>query len=301
MRIAITGAEGQLGSELCRRLGDEAIALDLPDFDLTDRQGVVATLLDLRPEAVVNTAAYTAVDKAEDQPELCWRVNTEGVAAVAEACRALDIPLVQISTDYVFGAGGRNQPYRETDEPSPQGVYARSKLEGEREAARWTRHFVVRTCGLYGRRGKRAAGNFVETMLRAAQSGKAIRVVGDQQCTPTYVPHLAKAVLFLLGTQRYGIYHVVNTGETTWYDFAREIFGRLGLRPPLEKITTAQYGAPAPRPSYSVLDTGKYHSLPGRPAMPPWQDALAEYLGAREMPAQEGLARRQAHLFDGTP
>ncbi len=280
MRIAITGAGGQLGSELCRLLGDRAVALDLPEFDLTDRDLVLQTLETIAPDAVVNTAAYTLVDQAEDEPGLCRQVNSLGVRYLAEACRAADRPLVQISTDYVFDGIGRSTPYRETDEPQPRGIYAQSKLEGERAAALCPKHLIVRTSGLYGRPGPRSPGNFVLTMLRLAESHTSLRVVDDQHCTPSYVPHVAQAVHFLLGTTAYGTYHVVNTGHTTWHGMATEIFRQAGLGVRLERISTAEYGAKAPRPPYSVLDTSKYLAVEDRPALPRWQDALAEFLAS---------------------
>ena len=282
MRIVVTGSGGQLGSELCRQLGSGAVGLDLPDFDLTDRDWVVRTLTEIAPQAVINAAGFTQVDKAEEQVELCRAVNVQGVAHLAEACRRLDCPLVEISTDYVFGGdAGRRVPYRETDEPRPLGVYGRSKLEGERRAAMWHKRYIVRTCGLYGRPGPRWGGNFVETMLRRGAEGKRLGVVRDQHCTPSYVPHVARAVRFLVGTDAYGTYHVVNRGETTWHDFAAELFRQAGLDVRLEPITTSEYGAAAPRPGYSVLDTGKYHALHGAPPMPRWEEALAEYLAVR--------------------
>ena len=278
MKIAVTGAGGQLGSELCRLLGDRAVALDLPEFDLTDRDLVSRTLKSLHPDAIVNTAAYTLVDKAEDEPDVCRQVNSLGVLHLADACRAADCPLVQVSTDYVFDGIGRSTPYRETDEPRPRGVYAQSKLEAERFAAACPKHFVVRTSGLYGRPGPRSPGNFVLTMLRLAQSRPSLRVVDDQRCTPSYVPHVARAVEFLLSTAAYGTYHVVNSGQTTWHGMAAEIFRQSGLNVRLDSISTAEYGARAPRPAYSVLDTSKYLALEGRPPLPSWQDALAEFL-----------------------
>ncbi|HVX10375.1 MAG TPA: dTDP-4-dehydrorhamnose reductase [Pirellulales bacterium] len=286
MAIAITGSGGQLGQELCRQLGSAAIALDLPEFDLTDASRVRQTLAELRPQAVINTAAFTQVDRAEEQSELCWQINSTGVGHVTSVCRELAVPLVQISTDYVFGGDAhRARPYREEDRPDPQGVYARSKLGGEEQAAGWPQHIIVRTCGLYGKPGpKTPAGNFVDTMLRLARQGKSLRVVADQHCTPSYVPHVARALLFLLEHRHFGLYHVVNGGATTWYDFAQEIFRQAGLGVSVERITTAQYGARAPRPPFSVLDTSKYHRL-GGPEMPSWQQGLAEYLSATTRPA----------------
>lgn len=282
MTIAVTGSQGQLGAELCRQLGNEAAGLDLPEFDLTDCRVVCSRLEELRPEAVINTAAYTLVDRAEGDAERCRAVNVDGVRHLAEACRALDVPLVQISTDYVFGqAPAERRPWRETDQPQPQGVYAKSKFEGELAAASWDQHLVVRTCGLYGRLGPNSPGNFVETMLRLGAAGKPLRIVDDQHCTPSYVAHVARAIRFLLGAGARGIYHVVNTGETTWFGFAAEIFRQAGLAVEMTRITTAEYGAPAPRPSFSVLGTYKYQSMPGGPVLPAWQEALAEYLKAR--------------------
>jgi dTDP-4-dehydrorhamnose reductase len=305
MKIAITGSQGQLGMELLRQYEPRRpdfepgcvtpepislVGLDLPQFDLTDRDHVLEKFETLRPDVIINTAAFTLVDKAEQEADLCRRINVEGLRNLVAACRRLDCALVQISTDYVFGRdAARRTPYRETDEPGPQGVYGQTKLDGERAAAQWPKHLIVRTCGLYGRLGQRSAGNFVETMLRLAANnlrsapGRSLRVVDDQQCAPTYVPHLARAIRFLVAAGARGTYHVVNAGQTTWCEFAREIFRQSRLDVPVEPITTAQYGAPAPRPAYSILDTAKYHSLAGCPKMPSWQDALAEYLACRQI------------------
>jgi dTDP-4-dehydrorhamnose reductase len=279
VRIVVIGSRGQLGSELCRQLGDEAIGLDRAALDITDPAAVASCLSELAPDAVVNTAAYTLVDKAEQQTQLCDAVNRAAVGHLAETCRQLDCVLVQISSDYVFGADRSPQvPWLEQDEPAPQGVYAVSKLAGEHSAANAPRHFIVRTCGLYGQRGSgHAAGNFVDTMLRLSRERTLLRVVDDQHCTPSFVPDVAAAIQRLLGTSAYGVYHVVNAGATTWHDFAAEIFRQRGIRIDLERITTAQYAAPAPRPAYSVLDTSKLESLIGAP-LRPWREALAAYL-----------------------
>jgi dTDP-4-dehydrorhamnose reductase len=281
MRIVVTGAYGQLGGELCRQLGDAAIPLDVDTLDLTDGAAVVERLTAIGPEAVVNCAAYTAVDKAEAEPDKCRAVNALAVAHLARACGRLACPLVQISTDYVFGAVTPSpRPWREDDPCQPQDVYARTKLEGEQAAAQHEKHLIVRTCGLYARRSDPRAANFVKTMLRLGASRPELRVVNDQHCTPTFVPHLARAIRFLLdagGTRApWGIYHVTNTGEATWCEFATEIFRQAQMNVAIRPITTAEYGAPAARPSYSVLDTSAYHRL-GGPPMPDWKAALAEY------------------------
>ncbi len=286
MSVVVTGSNGQLGGELCRRLGAEAIPLDIDTLDLTDGPAAIARLLALKPAAVVHCAAYTQVDRAEGEPEKCWAVNAKAVEHIVAACGRLDCPLVQISTDYVFGATPKNpRPWREDDLPSPQGVYAKTKLEGERIAARHPKHWIVRTCGLYTRRSDLRAVNFVKTMLRLGGQRSELCVVDDQHCTPTYVPHLARAILFLLtgngSPAPWGIYHVTNTGQTTWREFAAEIFRLAGMNVAIRPITSAQYAAASPRPSYSVLDTSLYHSL-GGPAMPDWKAALAEYFTEHE-------------------
>ncbi|HLA86200.1 MAG TPA: dTDP-4-dehydrorhamnose reductase [Thermoguttaceae bacterium] len=279
MKIAVVGAEGQLGSQLLRQFADEAVALDLPDFDLTDRRGVVQQLDALRPDVVVNTAAYTQVDRAESEPEKARAVNVEGVIHLVEACRRLDAALVQISTDYVFGGDvGRATPYRETDPPAPLNVYGRTKLDAERVAADLKKHLIVRTSGLYGPASPRGGGNFPTTMLRLAASGKNLAVVDDQHCTPSYTPHVARAVAWLVRRQVHGTYHIVNQGATTWHGFAAELFRLAGRTVELTAIRSDQYPSAAQRPAYSVLDTSRYEALPGRPELPSWREALAEYL-----------------------
>lgn len=282
MRIVVTGARGQLGGELCRQLGDDALPLDRGTLDLTQRPAVLDTMLCLKPDLVVNCAGYTQVDQAEREPDVCRAVNATAVGYLAEACRELDSPLVQISTDYVFaGDKSRTTPYREDDRPSARGVYALTKLEAERAAAWHAKHLIVRTCGLYARPTDQRAGSFVKTMLRLGRTQPRLRVVSDQHCTPGYVPHVARAVLFLAGhgaakPAPWGIYHVTNAGATTWYVFASEIFRQADLDVALEPISTVAYGAPAPRPAYSVLDITAYGRL-GGPPMPHWKAALAEY------------------------
>ncbi|MBN1911072.1 MAG: dTDP-4-dehydrorhamnose reductase [Pirellulales bacterium] len=281
MSVVVIGSGGQLGWELCRQYGDEAVGLDQPDFDLTDQAEVVLRLTEIEPEAVINAAAYTHVDQAEEQPLQARAVNVEGVKYLAAACRALGCPLVHVSTDYVFsGDDGRTVPYRETDPPRPKGVYAQTKLEGEQRAAAWEKHIIVRTCGLYGRGGPQASGNFVKTMLRLSGTQDVLGIVADQHCTPSYVRDVARAIRYLTGTTAWGTYHVVNRGQTTWLDFAAEIFRLVRREVELRPITTEAYGAPAPRPRFSVLDTSRYDSMPNRPELPSWQSALADYLAA---------------------
>jgi len=283
MAIVITGANGQLGSELSRQLGDEAVGLSRRQLDITNRDEVARVLKDLRPEVVINAAAYTQVDRAEEETEVCRRVNVEAVANLVSACEELGAVLVQVSSDYVFdnSPNPNQKPWTEVDVPSPQGAYALSKFDGEAAAARCRRHFIVRTCGLYGRVAPPGqATNFVETMLRLAQSRDHLRVIDDQHCTPSSTVDVARATIFLMRSEAFGLYHITNAGETTWFALAKEIFRQAGLTLTVEAISTEEYAAAAPRPRYSVLDTAKYRAL-GGPELPDWQTALAAYLGAR--------------------
>ena len=280
--VVVTGSEGQLGAELCRQLGAAAVGLTRAECNLVNKAQMAETVKRLQPGVVINTAAYTAVDRAENEPGACHAVNAGGVAGLAEICRGLDCVLVQLSTDYVFGGDTERQsPYCEEDEPSPVNVYGQSKLAGERHAARWQKHFIVRTCGLYGALAKPTQSNFVDTMLRLGRERDRLRIVDDQYCTPSYTVHVANAILFLAQFQAFaegfGTYHVVNEGGTTWHAFASEIFKQAGLRTITDRITTREYGALARRPAYSVLDTRKYEAL-GAPRLPAWKFALAEYL-----------------------
>lgn len=290
MTILVTGAAGQLGGELCHRLGDRATGVDVDHLDLTDAAAVVAYLERLSPAAVVNCAAITHVDRAEQGAERCFAVNAGAVATLAEMCRRLDIPLVQISTDYVFGGDpSRATPYAEDDPPAPLGVYGASKLAGEQHAATWRRHTIVRSCGLYAAaRPQQQVQNFAQTMLRLGRRQSVVRVVDDQICSPTYVPNLAAAVLYLLEAEAYGTFHVVDRGAASWHGFAKELFRQAGLTTRVEAISTAEYlaerqraasspTAVAQRPAYSVLDTTKYERL-GGPAMTTWRQSIAAYL-----------------------
>lgn len=281
-KILVTGARGQLGAELCEQLGDRAVGLGHVELDIADREAVLRVVREVRPAMVINSAAYTKVDQAEKEPELARAINATAVSYLAEACAEVDSHLVEISTDYVFGAADSPYvPHVESDPVAPQGVYARTKHAGDEAAAAYPRHTIVRTCGLYGHPDPTSkAPNFVDTMLRLGRERPLVRVVGDQHCTPSYVRHVARAVVFLAEGGHRGMYHVTNGGATTWHDLAAEVFRLAKLPVKLEEITTAEFGAPAPRPSYSVLDTSKYHAL-GGPVMPKWQDAVAEYLGTR--------------------
>jgi dTDP-4-dehydrorhamnose reductase len=232
----------------------------------------------IKADVVINTAAFNRVDDCEDDPAHAFSVNSFGPRNLAQACAEWDCALMHISTDYVFG-GEKSKPYTEDDSPNPLSVYGASKLAGEyfvRNICR--KHFVVRTCGLYGSAGSRGkSGNFVETMIRLAREGKPVRVVDDQILTPTSTQDLSEKLKELVQTQAYGLYHITNHGQCSWYEFAAEIFGLLALKPDFGRTTTKEFGAKARRPPYSVLASTKLESL-GLTELPRWEDALERYL-----------------------
>jgi dTDP-4-dehydrorhamnose reductase len=283
VKYAVLGGAGQLGRDLCPRLVGEVVALTRERADLTRPETLRSTLEKIRPDVVVNCAAYNFVDRAESEPEAAFAVNAWGVRQLALACRDLGCLLVHFSTDYVFGLDeSRRTPYREDDAPGPVSVYGLSKLAGEYLVrSLCPRHLVIRTCGLYGVHGSGGKGtNFVETMLRLAGQGKTPRVVADQVLTPGYTVDVATAVVELLRTGQTGLYHVTNAGSSSWHEFAAAIFELAGLKVDVTPTTSAAYGAPARRPAYSVLSTEKYHQL-GLPPLRPWREALAAYLQER--------------------
>jgi dTDP-4-dehydrorhamnose reductase len=283
MKIAVLGSAGQLGRDLGPRLTGEVFPLTREQIDLAQPATIRPALEQIRPDVVVNCAAYNFVDKAESEPEAAFAVNAWGVRELAMACRDLGCVLVQFSSDYVFGLDtARESPYAETDAPGPVSVYGLSKLAGEYLVRSiCPRHFVIRTCGLYGVWGAGGkGGNFVETMLRVAAQGKPLRVVADQVCTPSYTVDVATATAALISSERFGLYHIVNGGSCTWHGFAAAIFEMAGVHANPTAITSAEYGAPARRPGYGVLATEKYHTV--GPAMRPWREALAAYLEERK-------------------
>jgi dTDP-4-dehydrorhamnose reductase len=281
MKTAIVGARGQLGQDLCRALSGAVVTLDRPDVDLKRPETLAAALGAHRPDMVVNCAAYNFVDRAEDEPRETFAVNALGARDLAQACRDLDCALVHLSSDFVFGLDAqRRTPYTEMDAAGPLSVYGSSKLAGEHFVqAICPRHFVIRTCGLYGRHGQGGkGGNFVEAMLKRAAAGVPWKVVDDQECTPTATADLAAAIAALIGTDAYGLYHLTNAGSCNWFQFAQAILAEAGLADRVQPTTSAAYGAKARRPRYSVLDCSKYVGL-GLPPMHDWRDALRNYLG----------------------
>jgi dTDP-4-dehydrorhamnose reductase len=289
VKYAVLGAAGQLGRDLCPRLAGEVVALTRERADLTRPETLRAALGEIRPDVVVNCAAYNFVDRAESEPEAAFAVNAWGVRQLALVCRDLGCLLVHFSSDYVFGMDEtRCTPYREDDAPGPVSVYGLGKLAGEYLVrSLCPQHLVVRTCGLYGVHGSGGKGtNFVETMLRLAGQGKPLRVVADQVLTPSYTVDVAAAVVGLLRAGPAGLYHLTNTGCCSWHDFSAAVFALSGLQPDLAPTTSAAYGAPARRPAYSVLSTEKYHQR-GLPTLRSWREALAAYLQERTKAAAQ--------------
>jgi dTDP-4-dehydrorhamnose reductase len=272
MRVLITGANGQLGSELCRALtGDTIIAKDLPSFDLASEQ-VTEQIVEARPDVIIHAGAYTDVDGAEREPERATAVNVSGTERVARAAVRTGARLVYVSTDYVFD-GLQQVPYREQDIPHPVNHYGLTKWQGEQAVlSSGAKALVVRTAWLFGRAGK----NFVKSIVQAAQSQPCLKVVNDQRGCPTYAEDLAQAVVFLLHRDVDGIVHVTNSGACTWHEFAEAIVQEMGRAGPVLPITTGQAGRLAKRPAYSVLSGERLASL-GR-ALPDWRQALKRFV-----------------------
>jgi dTDP-4-dehydrorhamnose reductase len=289
MRVAVLGAAGQLGRDLCSpsRLPGTVVPLTRAEIDLEKPDTIAAYLAGDRPDVLVNCAAYNFVDKAEADPAPAFAANGLGVRLLAQACAAAGVKLVHVSTDYVFGLDAtRAEPFSEADAPGPVSAYGLSKLVGEYAVrAAHPDNLVVRTCGLYGVWGSGGkGGNFVETMLRVASQGKPLKVVNDQRCTPSYTADVADAIGVLLRIGASGLYHVTNAGSCTWYEFAAEIFRQAGVNADLSPITSEQFGAPARRPPYSVLSNAKLAAASVLGGLQSWQDALGAYLAERAKP-----------------
>ena len=276
MKIFLTGAEGQLGKELQRRLqGSDFLPTDVKELDITDADAVAAMIGKYRPDVVIHGAAYTQVDAAEEKIDLAYRVNAIGTQNIAMACRRVSATMIYISTDYVFD-GKLGRAYTEIDQTNPLSIYGKSKYAGEVLARQATdRLFVLRTAWLYG-----DGPNFVRTMLKLGQERDSLQVVNDQFGCPTGTTDLAEAVLRFSQTERYGTYHAVNTGVATWYEFACKIFELAGnTKVMVSPVTTAEFVRPAPRPAYSPLDT-RLLSLALGWQMRSWQEALSDFLDA---------------------
>jgi len=278
MVVLVSGAGGQLGQAL------QSIARNYPnigfqffgsaDLDITSKAAVDETFQNIKPDFCINAAAYTAVDKAESESEKAQAINADGVRNLAQACKESGATLLHISTDFVFD-GTQKTPYTETDSTSPQGVYAQTKLDGERALEQtYDKYFIIRTSWVYSNFGN----NFMKTMLRLAAERDSLGVVNDQIGSPTHAIDLAKAILAIIesGSKSYGIYHFSNEGSTSWYDFAKEIFRINNVSIDLKPIATAAYPTPAKRPKYSVMDKTKFKTT-FKFDIPDWETSLQRY------------------------
>ncbi|UKJ81805.1 dTDP-4-dehydrorhamnose reductase [Priestia megaterium] len=275
-KVLITGANGQLGKELVELFtekGFEVYGFGRDKMDITNQAQVQEIISTLKPNIVLHSAAHTQVDLAESEPDQAFLINAYGTRNVAVAAEAVGAKLVYVSTDYVFD-GTNDEPYNEFSPTSPLGVYGKSKLAGEQFVRDLhSKFFIVRTSWVYGKHG----ANFVKTMLKLGKERKELSVVADQIGCPTYTLDLAHAILELVDTQKYGVYHISNSGSCSWYEFAKEIFNISGITVQVNPCTTADFPRPAARPSYSVFaHTAIY--LNNFTKMRSWEDALVDFL-----------------------
>jgi dTDP-4-dehydrorhamnose reductase len=285
MKVLVTGANGQLGTDLCRALHNfDVVPLTHADVEIADMASVKKVLFKHKPAVIINTAGYVRVDDCEDEKDKAFSVNALGARNVAVVAQELGARLMHLSTDYVFGGDKNHQniPYTEFDVPAPLNTYGKSMLAGEDFVRHLcSRYFIVRTSGLYGIAGSSGKrGNFVETILKRAREPDELRIVNDQVLSPTYTRDLAHKIAQLISTECYGIFHITNRGACSWYEFTVEILKQAGLRSPVIPITSDQFPRKARRPHFSVLDN--YHlRLLGTDDMRPWQEALKDYLTAK--------------------
>lgn len=281
MKILVTGSNGQLGRELSLQLTAEKmpfVGYDIPEFDITDKAAIETIIEQEQPTVIINCGAMTNVDGCETSRDAAFAINAEGPKNLAEIARDKDIVLVQVSTDYVFdGKGieenGSLRPYVESDTIGPNTVYGESKAAGEAAVMKLCpKYFIVRTAWLYG-----DGNNFVKTMLRLSETHSELTVVNDQIGTPTSTKDLAAAIIALIQTDAYGVYHGTCEGVCSWYDFACEIFSLTGKNVTVKPVTTEEYGNKTPRPAYSVLENARLKQL-GINCFRPWKEALADYL-----------------------
>ncbi len=273
--ILVVGAKGMLGQDLMALLGDRGHGIDIGEIDITSPESVLKVIGELKPEVVINCAAYTDVDGCENNIETAMAVNGEGVGYLAMACRDMGSLLVHLSTDYIFD-GGKGTPYVEDDAPCPLSIYGESKLAGEMNAAFAPEHLIVRTQWLYGLHGK----NFVETMLRLGAEKDELTVVDDQIGSPTWAIDLARAIVTLIDAGCRGTYHAANAEYCSWNEFAKAIFEEAGLNVTVRPMTTTELNRPARRPLYSTLACDKLATDTGL-HLQSWRDALRCYLKLR--------------------
>lgn len=275
MRVLVTGVKGQLGYDVMNELagrGHEGIGVDIQEMDITDAASVEKVITEAAPDAVIHCAAYTAVDAAEDNVDLCRRVNAGGTENIARVCKALNCKMMYISTDYVFNGQG-TRPWEPDDKREPLNVYGQTKYEGELAVETLEKFFLVRIAWVFGVNGK----NFIKTMLNLGKTRDHLTVVADQIGSPTYTYDLARLLVDMIETDKYGRYHATNEGLCSWYEFACEIFKQAGMNVTVNPVTSDQYPAKAKRPMNSRMDKSKLDEM-GFKRLPSWQDALGRYL-----------------------
>lgn len=276
MKVLVTGVKGQLGHDVVNELkkrGHEYIGVDRKAMDVTDPVSVEKVLTESKADAVVHCAAYTAVDAAEDNVEVCRKVNAYGTENIAKVCGKLGQKMIYLSTDYVFDGEG-TRPWEPDDERNPLNVYGQTKYEGELAVEKYVeKYFIVRIAWVFGINGK----NFIKTMLNLSKKTNRITVVNDQIGSPTYTYDLARLLVDMAETEQYGRYHATNEGVCSWYEFACEIFRQAGIEMEVVPVTSEEYQAKAKRPGNSRMDKSKLTEK-GFTPLPTWQDALSRYL-----------------------
>ena len=275
MKLLVTGVKGQLGHDIvneCNNRNIEAVGVDVEEMDITDAGKVAEVIKTGNYNAVIHCAAWTAVDKAEDEVELCTKVNVDGTRNIANICKELDIPMMYFSTDYVFDGQGETE-WKEYDERDPLNVYGQTKYEGELIVETLPKHFIVRIAWVFGVNGN----NFIKTMLRLGKERGAVCVVDDQIGSPTYTYDLSKLVVDMIQTDKYGIYHATNEGLCSWYEFACEIFKQAGMSVEVTPVDSNAFPAKAKRPNNSRMSKAMLDKN-GFGRLPTWQDALSRYL-----------------------
>lgn len=276
MKVLVTGVNGQLGYDVVRELNKRNISClgaDRNDFDITDEKKTKKFILTYIPDVIIHCSAYTAVDKAEDEPVLCRHVNVDGTRNIAEACKQIHAKMVYISTDYVFD-GCKEGGYSVDDQTNPQNIYGQTKYDGEQVVrALLTSYFIVRTSWAFGINGN----NFVKTILKLAKENKVLNVVGDQYGSPTFTYDLAQLLCDMIETEKYGTYHATNSGICSWAEFAEQIIKDAGLKVPVKHISTEDYRTKAHRPHNSYLSKTKLLESGFKP-LRDWHEALGSYI-----------------------
>ena len=276
MKLLVTGVKGQLGHDVvkeCEKRGITAIGVDIEEMDITDAAACEKVIKEAKVDAVIHCAAYTAVDAAEDNTELCRKINAEGTENIVKVCRELNIKMMYFSTDYVFNGKG-DRPWKTDDERSPLNVYGQTKYEGELAVENsLEKYFILRIAWVFGVNGK----NFIKTMLRLGKEKGAVSVVNDQIGSPTYTADLAVLAVDMIQTDKYGTYHATNEGLCSWYEFACQIFNEANMDVKVTPVSSDAFPAKAKRPSNSRMDKSKLTEN-GFSPLPGWQDALKCYL-----------------------